>query len=541
MAGSAKILSLDEARTRVRAAQTAGESVVLCHGCFDIVHPGHVRHLQHAASLGERLLVSITGDALVEKGTGRPLISQELRAENLAALDCVNWVVVNAQPTAVELLEHLRPDVYVKGQEYQENLDPRFEDEKRVVETYGGRLVFSSGDVVFSSTALIDAMELALDPARAQVRPLLEREGVDREAVDALVGSFRGLRITVVGETIIDTYVMCDRPAVASEGPLMTLRPVECRKFDGGAAVIACHLAAMGARVRLITALPESRVTRALERRLAGRGIEVESLPSGGRPLEKQRYLVGTNKIMRLELGDPVTLDAAGQTRLVEAAVSAARETDALIIADYGQGLFSSTVMKRLCARVRPYTALLVGDVSGRRSSLLAMLEADLLCPSEAELREALHDYDRGLSTVIWKLLHETRARGAIVTVGSQGAVAVARPPETTLAPDDWRTPLRMDHVPALAGHAVDPLGCGDALLAAATLTRAAGGTPGVAAIVGSVAAAAEAQRLGNAVIGAADLRRGLHLVIEARLTVTAPSEPPLVSAAVDQLYPAHT
>ena len=85
-----KIASLEDTVRRVRAAQAAGRTVVLCHGCFDIVHPGHIRHLQHAARQGDRLLVTITGDEVMGKGAGRPLIPQELRAESLAALDCVD-------------------------------------------------------------------------------------------------------------------------------------------------------------------------------------------------------------------------------------------------------------------------------------------------------------------------------------------------------------------------------------------------------------------------------------------------------------------
>ena len=125
------------------------------------------------------------------------------------------------------------------------------------------------------------------------------------------------------------------------------------------------------------------------------------------------------------------------------------------------------------------------------------------------------------------------------MTVGPEGAIAVSRPAGTTLVPDDWKTRLPMDHVPALCGQPVDPLGCGDALLAAATLTRATGGSLALATVLGSVAAAAEAQRLGNVVIGASDLRAGLRRILEARLTVTGTDEPQVVLSR-DQFHPAH-
>jgi rfaE bifunctional protein kinase chain/domain/rfaE bifunctional protein nucleotidyltransferase chain/domain len=531
-----KIVGLVEAKAVVRAAQEQGRTVVLCHGCFDIVHPGHIRHLQHAARLGDCLVVSITGDSMVDKGTGRPLIPQELRAESLAALDCVSLVVVSQEPMALELLGLLRPDVYVKGREYEGNRDPRFQAEREVVERYGGRVVFTSGDVVFSSSALIAALETAADPFQTRLRQLLGDEHLQPEAIERVVRAFRNLPILVVGETIIDTYVMCDRPDVASEGPVMTLRPLEYRRFDGGAAIIARHLAAMGARPTLLTALPRTPTTEALRQRLTLEGIDTIWVEVDRPLVEKQRFLVGTSKVMKVDQGEPITLDAAGRRRLADMADEAADRCAAAIIADYGLGLLTSEALRALCRRLRPRVELLVGDVSGRRSDLMAMSDMDLLSPSEVELRDALHNYDEGLSAVAWRLLHKTRSKAALVTLGDQGLIAFDGGPVGATEPDHWTSRLRAEHVPALAAHAVDPLGCGDAMLAAATLTLAAGGTLLLAGVLGSVAAAAQGRKVGNTVIGAADLRRGVQRLRQAQLTWDA--EPPslIVTASRDQL-----
>jgi rfaE bifunctional protein nucleotidyltransferase chain/domain len=531
-----KIVTPAEAESIVRTAQRAARTVVLCHGCFDIVHPGHIRHLQHAAKLGDCLVVSITGDSMVDKGTGRPLIPQELRAESLAALDCVSLVVVSQERTALELLDLLRPDVYVKGREYEGNRDPRFQAEKEVVERYGGRVVFTSGDVVFSSSALIAALETAANPFQTRLRQLFGDEQLQPEAIESVINSFHNLRVLVVGETILDTYVMCDRPDVAGEGPVMTLRPLEYRRFDGGAAIIARHLAAMGARPTLLTALPRTPKAEALRQRLALEGIETLWVDVDRPPVEKQRFLVGASKVMKLDLGEPITLDAAGRRRLADMAGEAAERCGAAIIADYGLGLLTSATLAALCRRLRPRVELLVGDVSGRRSDLLAMCEMDLLCPSEVELRDALHNYDQGLSAVAWRMLSETRSKAALVTLGDQGLIAFDRGPAGVTKLDDWSGRLRAEHVPALAAHAVDPLGCGDAMLAAATLTLAGGGTLLLGGVLGSIAAAAQGRKVGNTVIGAADLRRGVQRLRQAQLTWDA--EPPslIVSASRDQL-----
>ncbi|MDZ4830083.1 MAG: PfkB family carbohydrate kinase [Phycisphaerae bacterium] len=505
---ASKILSVEQAAAVVKAAREAGETVVQCHGCFDIVHPGHIRHLRHARTFGSRLLVSVTGDAVMAKGGARPLIPQELRAENLGALDFVDWVAINDAPTAAELLERIRPDVYVKGKEYERNEDPRFMLERSIVERHGGRVVFTSGDIVFSSTALIAAMEDRTDPFQSRVRGLLTRHALDAVGVERIVAGFRGRRLVIVGETIVDTYILCDRAEVAGESAILSLRPIDRRSFDGGAAIVAQHCAALGASPILVTALPRSLDSERLRRRLGERGIEVRAIESDRPIVEKQRFMVGAQKVMKLDLGQRLEMDAAQRDQLRELAVSAASGCDAAIVADFGLGLFAPAALGPLCEALRPRVRIMSGDVSGRRASLLAMAQMDLLCPSESELREALQLPDDGLAAATWSLLDLTRSRAAIVTLGSDGLIAFDRPAGEH---DGQRYTERVagEHVPSFAPFAVDQLGCGDALLAAATMTLVAGGSIAQAAIVGNVAAAAEAQRLGNLPIDAAEIRRG--------------------------------
>lgn len=507
---SAKILNLADLLRLRTAARAAGQRLVQCHGCFDIVHPGHIRHLRSARALGDILLVTITGDSAIAKGTGRPLIPQELRAENLAELDCVDWVYIEAAPTAIDLLERVRPDIYVKGKEYESNDDPRFHAERQTVERHGGRVVFSSGQVVFSSSALIAALEHTSDPFHKRLTQLAEQQELSTPALHGTLQAMRGKRVVVVGETIIDTYVLCDRPEVAGESPVLTLRPLEHRQYDGGAAVVARHAAALGARPVLVTALPQTAAAEALRTRLTAAGVDVRAVPVGAELAEKQRFLVGAQKLMKLDLIDPLAPDAAQLDALVGLAHDAACERsgcDAAIITDFGLGLLTPAVLPRLCAALRPSAGVLAGDVSGRAAGLLAMREMDVLCPSENELRGALHLHGEGLPLVVWKLLEQTSSAAAIISMGADGLIAFDRLAGVPAQPG-YATRLRGEHVPALCPIAIDPLGCGDALLTAATLALASGASLLSAAFLGACAAAIEVQRLGNIPVSATDIRQ---------------------------------
>ncbi|MEO0482165.1 MAG: PfkB family carbohydrate kinase [Planctomycetota bacterium] len=520
---SAKILSLPELRTARADAEREGRSVVHCHGCFDIVHPGHVRHLQHAAGLGDRLLVSITADLMIQKGDGRPLFDQDLRAENIAALSCVDWVCVSPEPTAEHLLEAVRPDIYVKGREYEANDDPRFVAERAAVERHGGRVVFSSGDVVFSSTALVEAIRHGdgaadgrfEDPIHARLRTLRRSHELTGERVASLLGAIRGRSIVVVGEPIVDTYVQCAWPEVSGESPVLSLRPVERTSYDGGAAILACHAAALGARATLVTALPDSDEAHALRRRLEDEGVRVVAEVTRTRLPEKQRLMVGPNKLVKLDHTDPITLDASATASLIERAGAEADNADAAIATDYGLGMLGPRAIAELCARLRPRVGTLGGDVSGSRASLFAMHGADWLSPSERELRGALGNPDDSLPAITWDLVQRTDARHVAITMAADGLVAFER--RGVASGHDGR-PSRLsgEHLPSLAAHAVDPLGCGDALLTGAVLALAAGATIVEASYLGSLAAAIESEQLGNVPVGAHDLARRARRLDEA-------------------------
>ena len=131
---------------------------VLCHGCFDILHIGHIRHFRAAKALGDMLFVTVTPDKAVEKGLGRPLFTAQLRAEAIAALRCVDYVAISEWPSAVEVISILRPHIYTKGGDYIGKMTPALEEERCAVETYGGKLVFTD-EQAWHSTDILEAIK----------------------------------------------------------------------------------------------------------------------------------------------------------------------------------------------------------------------------------------------------------------------------------------------------------------------------------------------------------------------------------------------
>lgn len=153
----AKIRELEELSARIKALKAEGRRVVHCHGCFDLMHPGHIKYFQAAKKMGDVLVVTVTPDIYIDKGPGRPVFNQELRAECIAALECVDFVAINKWPTAEETLRLLRPDIYVKGQEFErlEDKTGKLQREYEVIKEIGAEMRFTH-EIVFSSTALLN-------------------------------------------------------------------------------------------------------------------------------------------------------------------------------------------------------------------------------------------------------------------------------------------------------------------------------------------------------------------------------------------------
>ncbi len=536
-----KIVCAAELLRQVAEARAAGRTVVQCHGCFDIVHPGHVRYLEFARRQGDLLIVSLTGDAQVGKGEDRPYIPAALRAENIAALEFVDLVVIHPEPTAEALLARVRPDIYVKGAEYEHSRDARFLAERRIVETCGGRIIFSSGDVVFSSTRLINRMHARTDGEDSRLELTCSRYGIDQSALLELCERFRGLRVMVIGDVILDRYVHCDTVGVASESPVMSLAQLGEQTFVGGAGIIARHVAALGANVLLVSRAGRDAACEEVRRTLDGEGVRAHLVDSPAPLPQKTRFLAEDTKLFKLDQIHHQPLDSRAEDDVCAVIEGAAPGMDAVILCDFGCGLITGGLLSRSLPVLRRHARILAADVSGKRANLLHFRHADLLCPTEREVRSALNDHESGLSNAAWQLLHQTQARHAIITLGKRGLVTFERPGKTPQSAN-WAGRLISETMPSFAPYAVDCLGAGDAMLATATLALAGGGNLMQAAYLGNAAAAMEVLLPGNIPIEHRSLaawireRRELALVRRQRSREEIPEPSSATSASLTEL-----
>ena len=509
-----KIVDLAAILPILERLRAQGKRIVQCHGCFDVVHPGHIRHLADAAEYGDVLLVSVTADPQIDKGVGRPFVPQELRCENLAALSLVDYVIVDTESWAGPLLEKTRPDAYVKGLEYATNKDPRFFREKQIVERYGGVVVYTSGEVVYSSTLLAREQLDDADFERDRLRSILSRHGITRSSLEDRMRQFADVELVVVGDAILDHYVECEQGGLPTEAPVLQVSPISERFYVGGACVMALHAAELGARVTYVGFLAEDdrRADPGIRETLESRGVRVLAIPSEVR-LMKTRYLVEGQKVFKVDRCRPAAITSAQETQwLAELERAFSGAASGLIAVDYGYGTLTHPRMQAAAKVAATRNARIFGDTTTNRFASLGKFEqlhCDAIFPCEIEARAYLGHPDVGLPILASELFANGLAKAIALTLGPRGLVLFDRERRSVDAEGGER--YLPEYLPALANYAVDPLGAGDALTTCAALVRLAGGSYVEAVVLGSVAASICVRTMGNEPIRLDTLLRSLR------------------------------
>ena len=445
-------------RDAVRAVDIAydvlPQRVVLAHGCFDLLHLGHIRHLREARSLGDQLVVSVTADPHVGKGVGRPHFTAEQRAEALRALDCVDKVVITDEPNAVDVIKRLRPAVYVKGPDYNGSDDPVLAREASAALACGGRIHFTAGER-WSSSRLIN-MERFPDGVQDYLQAARQHEFLPR-----ILEAFEradSLNIAFVGETIIDEYRYVEALGKASKE--FALATVETGKesFIGG--VVAASKQAEWKKVTLVTPSTSIKKTRFVDRDFNRKIFEVYD-----------RRTIEVHPLIHAEW----ECRLAGE-------VNAA---DVVVVFDFGHGLITPQ-QRSVIERNAEFLAVNAQTNAGNYgfNPITRWARADFVCLDEPEARLATRMREQTLREVAAAIRNGfDDVPEVLVTRGRYGSYC--------FGDDDGECP-------PFVTNGIDTMGAGDAVMAVVAPLLAAGLDLEAAAFVGNVVGAIKVSIVGH-------------------------------------------
>ncbi len=489
-----KILQFEKASEVFAGLRAEGKRIVQCHGTFDLIHPGHIIHLEEAKALGDTLVVTVTAEQFVNKGPGRPHFNDQLRARSLAALGCVDHVVLIPYPAAVEAIECVKPNVYCKGKEYENpesDVTGSIRDDVRTVEKHGGKVRFI-GSVVYSSTRLLNQNFAHIDePIKDYCKEIAKSytPGKLREIVD----DFYDTRVLIIGDIIFDRYSNVTVQGLTSKNRIISGRFLDEETQAGGALAVFRHLKEFCANVRLVSLVgTESFVDTHIRDYIAPEEdgiIRDESFTT----IVKQRFVEPTaegkelGKLFSINIIDSEPPKESTQRAVLERIDHDIKEFDFVLVADFGHGLMQREIRESVQAKAQ-FLALNCQTNSNNHGFNIISRQyekADCFSLDQQELQLACGHRHLDYLAELGKLRSQFNAqsawltRGAVETLGVQEGEepAICKPLETVVT---------------------DTIGAGDAFFSVASLAAYRNLPVNLSTLLGQLAGAQAVKIVGN-------------------------------------------
>ena len=465
---------------------------VFVSGTFNVLHPGHLRLLKFARESGEKLVVGVLSDRIAGVAAHVP---QELRLDSVKMNGLVDDAFI-IEDSVIDVILKLKPALVVKGKEHRTHEN----SEQKAVDSYGGKLLFSSGDVVFSSLDLI-RREMGIQEPKAISLPIdfMLRRGVTNSSLLSLLSKMEKVKVVVVGDTISYEYISCDPLGMSEEDPTIVVTPISTRTFIGGAAIVAAHASSLGAKVKYFSVVGNDETAKFCRGELTKYGVEHDLLIDDARPTTlKQRFRSRNKTLLRVSHLVQRSIDESMQASLSSKVIAACQDADLLIFSDFNYGCLPQAVVDQIIAVAVKNEIKIVADSqsSSQIGDIARFRNADLLLPTEREARLALRNTEDGLVVLAELVCKVADANCVILKLGEQGVLLHGR------RGSSWET----DQIEALNSAPQDVAGAGDCMMVAASLAMTVGANLWESGTLGSLAAAIQVGRVGNTPITQAEL-----------------------------------
>ena len=490
-----------------------GKTVVLCHGVFDLLHYGHIEHLQEAKSLGDVLVVSVTAARFVNKGPGRPCFNDSQRMRFLASIECVDYVLLSEAVTVHEIVECVQPDIYVKGQEYataENDVTGNIGPEQKIVERYGGRIHFTNGEV-YSSTRLLNNFFGALPEDVVEMSHRLRDKYGDGIADEArrMVDGFRKCNVLVIGDIILDDYVFCRVQGLTTKDAAMSTKYETMERYAGGALAIARHLAGFAGKVTLLSMMgPEEDIEEFILSTMTPVECRIVRekdfiTPVKRRYLKKHPLRQEYEKLFSVNyLLDVHGMRQVNYEKLYRNLEEMLPNYDLVVVCDYGHGLLNNRAIRKIEKSARFMAVNCQTNSSNYGMNVITKYHrADAFVVDEKELHLPFGQSLMETPGLLAKLGAQLKSEYAWVTMGAHGALGRRNGEES--------------QIPAVTLHVKDTVGAGDAFYSLAVLAAATGMPIDIATLVSNVAGAIKTNLVGNEKpVAKVDLLKFLNTVL---------------------------
>ena len=460
------------------------KKTILCHGVFDLVHPGHIRHFAHCKQKGDILIVSLTRDEFIKKGIYRPLVPEDIRAFNLASLELVDFVIIDKNKFPYEIIKKIKPDYFAKGMEYANLKNELTLNEKKQVEKYGGKIIFSPGDFVLSSTKIIENIKPNLGYEKLKI--LMETENIKFNDLKKILKSLSNLTIHVIGDTIIDTNNYCHAIGGLHKTPTLSIKKELSINYLGGAGIVASHFKSFAKKVKLTTMIANDKNGKFALKKLKQNKIEVNYFTEEHRPTtNKSSFYVDNYKLLKVDELENTSINQATLEKILK--ILNKDKSKISVFSDFRHGLFNNFTLPKFLETVRSKNFKIAdSQVASRWGNISEFKNFDLITPTEKEARYSLFEQDTPIRNLLTNISKKAKAKNVILKLGERGLISLSQNKKDYISLDPF-----VDNL-------VDSNGAGDALLAYSSATLLTTKSLIISSIIGLIAASCKCETRGN-------------------------------------------
>jgi len=402
-------------------------STSLCYGHFNLTHPGHIRYLQHAKTLADKLVVAIISDKELDKDSSGHHFSEEERAESVINLRIVDYVVILNEFTLDELVDVLKPKVLVLGKEFKKKQSKQISLAIRTANKEGS-VKFHAGEVHYSNSNLLHKNVSDIESSnRRKLNSICKDYNVDVNNLEDRLNNFSNSKLVVIGDTIVDNYVACDALGMSAEAPVLVVKELESREFIGGAAIVASHVAALGAKCHYISVAGEDDQFNVVSKSLIDQGISTDLIVDTSRPTTyKTRYIVENQKLFRVSRIKDHKISEEIEKEIISKITTLAPNIDGILVSDFVYGVITQNILDIISNLSKQFDIKLYGDLqcSSQVGKVSKFDGFDLITPTEKEARIAMDDDENGIEWVATTLLKNTNSKNMLMKLGSDGFIA---------------------------------------------------------------------------------------------------------------------
>ena len=487
-----KIINFNNIEKVLSKYKIKNKKIVQCHGVFDLLHIGHLKHFETAKKQGDILIVSVTPDQYIDKGFNRPFFKNQQRLEGLSSIADINYVVLNNSSTAVNIINKIKPNFFCKGPDYKNQKDDitgQIKNEISAVKKNGGKIIITNDKTYSSSSILNDIYSTFNLDQKAFIKKIKKETQLTNFSTQ--IKKLENLKVLVIGETIIDKYVFCEALGKSGKEPHLVLRDLYEETYLGGVIAIAKNISSFCKKVTVLSCLGKDKKLNLIKKKLS-KNISFKYLIKSNSPtIVKKRYIehISKNKVLGVYSLNDELLNSKEELSFSKMILKEIKKYDVVIVSDYGHGLITNRVAKLIYKNAK-FLALNAQANAANTGyhTIQKYNNIDCVVMNEQELRQELRNKNEKVENLAKKLAKILNIKNLVITRGSNGAFLF-----------DSKT-KNIFYSPAFASKVVDKVGAGDTMLSIISLLIKLKSQHLLSLFLGSLAGAISVEGLSNKV-----------------------------------------